>query len=59
MPRDPVQLALPREIPAIAAVPRDRANERNDAPKKIVVGELKHLQRRHISHIVKYAGCET
>ena len=40
MLRDPVQLALHKETSAIAAVPRDRANERNDILEKIVVGEL-------------------
>jgi hypothetical protein len=41
---------------AIAAVPRDRANERSDVLEKIVVGELNILPVRHISHNVKYVG---
>jgi len=40
MPRDPVQLSLRSGIFDAAAVPRDRANERNDVLKKTVVGEL-------------------
>jgi hypothetical protein len=56
MPRDPVQLALPREISAIAAVPRDRTNERNDVLEKNCRWGVEHLQMGHTSHIVKYAG---
>ena len=43
---------------AIAALPRDRANERNDVLEKIVTGELNILLEGHISHIVKYLGSE-
>jgi hypothetical protein len=51
MLRDPVQLALHKETSAIAAVPRDRANERNDILEKIVVGEL-NICKYSIFHIL-------
>jgi hypothetical protein len=38
MPRDPVQLSLRSGTFDVAAVPRDRANERNDAWKKLSLG---------------------
>jgi hypothetical protein len=40
MPRDPVQSSSRSGTFDGAAVPRDRANKRNDVREKIVVGEL-------------------
>jgi hypothetical protein len=54
----PGSIVTPQGISAIAAVPRDQANERNDVLEKIVAGELNILLERHISHIVKCLGSD-
>jgi hypothetical protein len=56
MPRNPVQFVGAQGTSAIAAVPRDRANERSNVLEKIVVGQLNILPARHISQDVKYIG---